>query len=51
MYQKKQKRLQSPTQLINTFDCFDFLNSDTGTSLIPNVVGLSVGPWKKLKIK
>ena len=55
MYQKKQ-RLRSPAQLIkeskesNTFDCFDFLSSGTGTSIFPNV-GLSVGPWKKLKIK
>ena len=56
VYQKKQRWLRSPAQLIkeskesNTFDCFDFLSSGTGTSIFPNV-GLSVGPWKKLKIK
>ena len=49
---KKQRRLRSPAQLIkeskesNTFDCFDFLSSGTGASIIPNI-GLSVGPWKK----
>ena len=54
MYQKKQRRLRSPAQLIkeskesNTFDCFDFLSSGTGASIIPNI-GLSVGPWKKLQ--
>ena len=32
----------------NPFDCFDFLSSGTGASIIPNV-GLSVGPWKKIQ--
>ena len=54
MYQQKQRQLRSPAQLIkeskesNTFDCFDFLSSSTGASIIPNC-GLSVGPWKKIQ--
>ena len=51
MYQKKQRQLRSPAQLIkesNSFDCFDFLSSGTGAPIIPNV-GLSVGPWKKIQ--
>ena len=50
---KKRRWLRSPAQLIkesNTVDCFDFLSSGTGASII-TYVGLSVGPWKKLKIK
>ena len=56
MYQKKQRQLRSPAQLIkeskesNTFDCFDFLSSGTGAFIIPNV-GLSVGQWKKNQIQ